>query len=557
MPVHDRRWCLLLAAAILAGGGPRASAQQGAPAAGPRMDGTTTVFNGPAAGSPIIHNVRGGERLEMMVNTSRILTLDKKIPQVQVNNPDMVVPTPLSPYQVQIAAKKVGITQVNLWDENKQVYAIDVLVVGDSREFSGLVRTIYPGAAVQVVPVAGGAVLTGTVDQPEQISKIMDLAQQYYPKVFPTLTVVNVHQVLLHVKVMEVSRTKLRSLGIDWALFTSSATVMQTATGVLQGFSQGTSSLTPVVSGAQNLSLQVLSGNSTFYSFIECLRQDDLVKITADPTLVAYSGRPAQFVVGGEIAYPVSQGLGSVTIQWKNYGTQLDFVPIVLGGGRIRLEVRPEVSEVDQTESWTNLAPSIKTRRVETGVEMRAGQTLAIAGLLQSRTEAQKKGLPVLSDIPYIGAAFRRVSERVNEVETLILVTPELVEPMDCQEVPPGGPGLNTTSPSDCQLYCKAEIEVPKSGGCAAGSMNPGRVLIDTPVGGFPQPGLVPPQSVPTPAPPPPPEIITPGPGSPLRPGTSGSRSSSNPQNRPLTNSAGGSGGLPGFGGPLGYDETR
>jgi pilus assembly protein CpaC len=536
-PVLDSRWRWLLVACVLAAGAPEAaSAEQSGPPAG--QAGPPAVQDGPGSGSPILHNVRGGERLEMLVNTSRMLTLDKKIPQVQVNNPDIVVPTPISPYQIQIAAKRVGTTQVNLWDENKQVYSIDVVVFGDSREFTGLVKSIYPGASVRVVPVANGVLLDGTVDQPEHVTKIIQLAQEYYPKILSNITVVNVHQVLLHVKVMEVSRTKLRSLGIDWAVLTNSAAIEQMAAGVFQGMN---SSGAPTVSGTQTAYINVIGGGSQYFAFLEALRQDDLVKIMADPTLVAYSGRPAQFQVGGEIGYPVSQGFGASTVEWKRYGTQLDFVPIVLGGGRLRLEVRPQVSEVDNTASWTNLAPAIKTRYVETGVEMRAGQTLAIAGLLQTRTEAQIRGLPVLSDIPYLGPIFRRVSERNNEVETLILVTPELVEPMDAQEVPPGGPGLNTTSPSDCQLYLKGEIEVPKRGPCATACS----------VGGFPvQSGMAPVSSPPAPT-------MAPGAGASLHPGPAGENNPSNPQGPRIVNGAGDSNGLPGFGGPIGYGEPR
>ncbi|MGA2501984.1 MAG: pilus assembly protein N-terminal domain-containing protein, partial [Tepidisphaeraceae bacterium] len=207
---------LLVSLLLVAGAWQLAQAQQNSPPV--EQPGPPAQGGAPPAGS-LIHNVRGGERLEMPVHTSRILTLDKKIPQVQVNDPTIVVPTPLSPYQIQIAAKKAGITQVNLWDENKQVYSVDVLVFGDSREFSDLVRSEFRTASIRVRPVANGVLLTGSVDQPEQVSKIMELAQEYYPKVFSNIIVVNVHQVLLHVKVMEVSRTKLRSLGVDWALF--------------------------------------------------------------------------------------------------------------------------------------------------------------------------------------------------------------------------------------------------------------------------------------------------------------------------------------------------
>jgi pilus assembly protein CpaC len=180
------------------------------------------------------------------------------------------------------------------------------------------------------------------------------------------------------------------------------------------------------------------------------------------------------FQVGGEFPILVPQSLGTSSVDFKKYGTQVDFVPIVLGNGRIRLEVRPRVSEIDESRNVTvgsSSVPGLRVREVETGVEMSSGQTLAIAGLVQTRVEAENLGLPFISEFPYIGAAFRRVKEQRNEVELLILVTPEFTEARDAQEMPPLSPGLCTTSPNDCELYLKGHLEVPNccpaNGGCA------------------------------------------------------------------------------------------
>jgi pilus assembly protein CpaC len=180
--------------------------------------------------------------------------------------------------------------------------------------------------------------------------------------------------------------------------------------------------------------------------------------------LVTVSGRPASFTVGGEFPILVPAGLGTVSIEYKTFGTQVDFVPIVLGNGRIRLEVRPRVSELDAARGVTlnnSTVPALQVREVDTGVELRAGQTLALAGLVQNRIEVENKGLPILADLPYFGAPFRRVSEKNNEIELLIMVTPELVEAMEQHEVPPVGPGMHTISPSDHDLYWRGHLEVP------------------------------------------------------------------------------------------------
>lgn len=448
MAILDLRFRLLLAAVVgalvLAASAMAAGQTTSAPPDGRKSN-------------SIIHKVRDSDRLEMTVNTSRILTLDQKIPQIDVNNPEVVSATPLSPNQILLSARKPGVTQVSLWDENHQVHTVDVLVFGDARELSMILATEFPNAALKVRPVSTGVLISGHVDQPDQVSRIIQVAEEYYPKVINNITVGGVQQVLLHIKVMEVSRTKLRTLGFDFADFFSDGSMI--ASGVAEMAGQVVSGMAN--SGRSTFQFRIIGGGDSFYGFLEALRQDDLAKILSEPTLVTVSGRPAYFEVGGEIPYEVSQGLGAVSIEWKDYGTRVDFVPIVLGNGRLRLEVRPRVSEVDNTRSATSRAPAIKSREVDTGVELMAGQTLAIAGLVQTRIEAQNRGLPIVSEVPYLGALFRRVREERNEIETLVLVTPELVEAMEPEEVPQCGPGMRTTSPSDCELYLKGFLEVP------------------------------------------------------------------------------------------------
>lgn len=434
------------------------------------------------------------ERMEMIVNTSRILTLEQKLPQVQVNNPDILQVVPLSPNQIQISAKKPGVTQVNLWTDDKKIYTVDVIVFGDARELAEVLKSQFPNAALTVTPVANSVRISGFVDNPVDVPQILRIAEEYYPKVINNIAVSGVQQVLLHVKIMEVSRTKLRTLGIDWAQISSNSAVVSSPTGLISSIASGSTSSGwvenpntgvsyPVQSltapsigstGVETFRFGVVNGTNAFFGVLEALREDKLMKILAEPTLVAYSGRVAQFNVGGEIPVLVPQSLGTTSIQYKPYGTQLDFLPIVLGSGRIRLEVRPKVSEVDPANSvelYGIRVPGLRSRWAETGVEMEAGQSLAIAGLIQTRVETERRGLPWVSDVPYLGAFFRRDTDKSNEIELLILVTPDLVDPMDPDQVPPCGPGSFTTQPTDCELYWKGFIEVPRCGGgpCAGG----------------------------------------------------------------------------------------
>ena len=416
----------------------------------------------------VIRNItQPSERLELTVNSSRILTLDKRIPKMVVNNPELVTATPISANQVQLAARKPGVTQINLWDEEDRVYTVDVMIYGDVRELEHALKRLFPESSVKVVRLTNSLVLEGFVERPEAVSPILRLAEDYAPKVVNNITVGGVQQVLLKVKVMEVSRTKLRTVGIDWAHVTLDGTsVASSISGIINvADSSGVTHL------ADNTTFQfaVFDGGDTFFGFLEALQQNDLAKILADPTITAVSGRPAHFNVGGEFPIIVPSGLGQSTVEFKAFGTQVDFVPIVLGNGNIRLEVRPRVSELDSSRGVVldgQNIPALRVREVDTGVELKAGQTLALAGLVQTRVEAQERGLPFLSDLPYVGTAFRRVEESVNEIELLIMVTPEFVDGIDPHEVPPCGPGMETVSPSNCQLYFGGHLEVPSCGPC-------------------------------------------------------------------------------------------
>lgn len=500
------------------------------------------------------------ERQEMTVNTSRILTLSpslteaNRIPQAQVNDEAVLDVTALSPTQIQIAAKKPGVTQVNLWDENGKVYTVDVIVYGDSRELSMLLHSQFPNASLKVVPVSNGVLISGYVDQSSDIQNIIRISEEYYPKVLNNIHVGGVHQVLLHVRAMEVSRTKLRSLGFDWTVMSNGDMLVQGVSGLIGGVTKAAADTAPGVSAnaGATMKFDLIDGSSAFFGVLEALRQDNLAKVLAEPTLVTSSGRPAFFHVGGEVPYLVPQGLGTTAIEYKEYGTRVDFVPIVLGNGKIRLEVRPRVSDIDTARSILSdgqIIYAFTKHEVDTGVQMQAGQTLAIAGLVQNRVESTRRGIPWVSDLPYVGTAFRRVEERNNEVELLIFVTPELVDAMDAHEVPPCGPGMRTASPGDCELYLKGYIEVPRC--CPPGT--PGTR------NGQPVQMFLPEQALS------PDEILTPTPSMPPAPMPSVTeRSSASParQNRSVQQSRsstasrpGAAAELPGFIGPIGYDS--
>ncbi len=410
--------------------------------------------------STVSHNISQSiERLEMLVKSSRILTLEDRIPKFQVHNEDVLGATPVSQNQIQIFAKAPGTTQLNLWDTNDKLYTVDVIVLADAREVEGILSSQLPLASLKVMPINTSAIVSGTVTSVDDVDRAVAIVEQFYQTVVNNIRVVGVQQVLLHTRIMEVSRTKFRDLGVDFAIF-DAGNFLVSAPGNL--ITASASTITGVVPEAGAANVRIFTGD--FEALISALRREDLIKFLAEPTVVATHGRPARFTVGGKVPYVVPAGNNSVTVAYEEYGTSVDFLPFIVGPGRIRLEVRPEVSEPDNTRSIEAngiVVPAFSQRYIETAVELQAGQTFAIAGLLQSRTESNIRAIPFFGELPYIGVMFRRVQERRNDIELLITVTPELVDAMNPHEVPSVGPGLNSVPPNDYELYLKGHLEVP------------------------------------------------------------------------------------------------
>jgi pilus assembly protein CpaC len=340
------------------------------------------------------------------------------------------------------------------------------MIYGDARELANALQTQFPHYSIRVYRYSESLVLTGFVDRPDHVGPIMRLAEDYAPKVINNINVGGVQQILLKIKVMEISRTKLRRMATDFTWLDANGGFFSTGvSGLLNQTTNITGGFQSVADTAGKAAeFGIVGDNGAFFGFIDWLQQNNVAKVLSEPNIMAVSGRPAQFNVGGEIPVVVPQSLGTASIEFKPFGTQIDFLPIVLGNGNIRLEVRPRVSEIDDSRSviiQDFVIPALTVRQVDTAVEMKAGQTFALAGLVQERTESIKRGLPYVSDMPVLGLPFRRVEDEVNEIELLILVTPEFVDPIDAFEAPCDGPGFFTTSPTNRGLYCGAQMEVP------------------------------------------------------------------------------------------------
>jgi len=424
----------------------------------------------------------GRQSIQMVVSTSREITADRAFKQVRIQNPNVITALPLTGgNRLQISAVTTGVTQVDLVGADDSVYTIEVMVLSDVRELEAILRQVFPGTHLVVTPIQKGCIISGYVSSDDDVEHVMHIAEQYFTTVINKVTVTGVHTIQLETQVMEVSRTKLKELGIDWAFANGDDAIANTASGLLTAAGS-----TFGGTGTQNFSVGVAENGTNFFSAIRALRQNNLVKVLANPTLTAVDGRPASFNVGGEIPIIVPLGLGQVGVQYREYGTRVDYVAKIRGEGRVYLEVRPYVSEIDPTRSVTingTSVPGLRSRFLETGVELQAGQTLALGGLLQMRTESLNSGLPFFSDLPYLGALFRTTRELQNEIELLITVTPNFAGPMDAYEVPMGGPGTNTTSPTERELFLKGYIEVPVGENCPPGQSQSGMITNGYPAG--------------------------------------------------------------------------
>ena len=346
-------------------------------------------------------------------------------------------------------------------------------VEGDVRHLQAYISRLFPESSVKAVKVGEGVVLRGWVSDPHHITEIIEIAEQFFPKVINQMKVGGVNQVQLRVKVMEVQRSRIRQLGFNWNLLGDNHYVASTP-GSLAPINSiqlpfgGPPTVETLSSSlaSSTLNFGITSASTIFQGFLEALKQEGLLKIKADTALTTTSGRPANLLSGGEFPILVPQSLGTVAIEWREFGVRLEFVPIVLGGGNLRLEVAPEISERDfsnavQVNGFT--VPGLTTRRVNTQVEMKFGQTLIIGGLISTRYTAETDKVPLLGELPWVGAGFRRVRYDENETELLIMVTPEYVAPLDSNQLM-GGPGSMTDIPTDKELYGQGLIEVPITG---------------------------------------------------------------------------------------------
>lgn len=428
--------------------------------------------------SAAVHqNFGQNQRIKLITGTSRVIKFDFDVPGVVIGSPEVVDAQPVSSNQIMITGRRPGVSGISVSDARGNQHTLDILVVGDSRQLQLTLNELFPNTTIRALPLNTNVVLTGHVSKVAQIRQAEQVAQDFFPAgVRNLLTLGGPKMIALECKVVEVSRTKLRDMGIDWSLATSGFTLQNSASALLNG-----------TTGAGNFFFQIVDGTDQFPLFLNLLRQNNLAKILTQPTVVTTPGRPASLLNGGLIPIPVNSGLGVQSVEFREFGTKLDVLPMMEGDGRIRVEVRAEVTDV-APDLAVNGTPGFRSRNVDTGVPLREGQTLALAGLIQSRTDSVSRGIPGLKDMPWVGSLFRRVEDTYNEVELIILITPRFVTSVDASQIPEG-PGTQTVPPCDTDFFWRGYQEVPRTGssyelGVNGSVLNPGYFQTAPAVGG-------------------------------------------------------------------------
>ena len=407
-----------------------------------------------AVDSPALET-QAAKRLELTVGKSIVIKTNKAVKRVSTADPEVADFILISPREIYLTGKSAGITNLTLW-QGKKIFAIyDLDVAYDVSRLKQRLHEVLPNeTGLRVMATHNAITLSGRVSNAANISQAMAIAHEYAPEgnVQNLVEVGGVHQVMLEVRVSEISRSLLRKLGINFSVFSDSGNFgINKLASLTELMEDGSGTL---VSSSVNALFRFTTGNYTWTGFVDALKQDGLLKVLAEPTLIALSGHEASFLAGGEFPVPVPQGLGSVGIEYKDFGVGLSFTPTVLSENRINIKVAPEVSSLDfstamNLEGYT--VPGLSTRRTSTTIELADGQSFAIAGLLRDDVRHVIDKYPFLGDLPILGHLFQSKEFRREETELIIIATPRLVKPLDMEKQP-----LPTDSyivPNDTEFY--------------------------------------------------------------------------------------------------------
>jgi pilus assembly protein CpaC len=454
-----------------------------------RIAGTATAIALAFAAAPaaaqigsvsVSDGLQAGE-LAVPVNKSQVLRVDRPYAKALIGNPEIADVLPLSGQSLYVLGKKTGTTSLTLYDRrNSLIAVVDVVVGPDVITLRRQLADLMPETGVSARLSNDSVILEGVVPSAPAADRAVQIAETYAPgKVINLLALGSSQQVMLEVRFSEVKRSALKQIGVSWFVGSDG--------GKLSGVSGGGASLTPdpdtgegvLKLGAITNSFGIIS--RTFRAFgenfnvtLDALERKGAITTLAEPTLIALSGETASFLAGGEFPVPVVQNNsggtgnnnGAITVEWKPFGVSLAFTPTVLADGVINMIVAPEVSSIDPSASIVinNLTiPGLQTRRAKTVVEIRDGESFALAGLIRKDFQDTIRQVPLLGSLPIIGALFRSSGFQHEETELVIIVTPRLVRPVRAGALKVPTDRVGPPNEADLLLLGRTDTGVPPS----------------------------------------------------------------------------------------------
>ncbi|WP_417387613.1 type II and III secretion system protein family protein [Gimesia sp.] len=435
--------------------------------------------------------------LSVQQRHSKILKMKMDVFRVAIADPSKIEVVAFGSQEVEVIGKDTGTTTMTLWlgeEANPQILSVQVKVEGDNSiedlrrmeygEFQKMINEFFPNSKVQLIPFADKLIVRGQARDEQEAVQIITIIRAHsgsggggqgggmgggslfasgtaadpFPDGarLPEATVVDMlkvpgeKQIMLKVRIAQIDRSAARTASTDLFVQSGDFGWSQLFTGVAQQLGNGGSGIVTASFTSSDVDL-----------FISALAQNGYAKILAEPNLVTISGRTANFISGGEFAVPTVVGVGgaqAATTTFKGFGTQLTFLPTVLDKDRIRLQVTPTFSTVNPALTSGGVL-GLDTQSVSTTVDMREGQVLAIAGLIQEQQRGDLNRVPFIGDIPLVGTLFSNKAVSRDETELIILISPELVHPMEPEDAPTVLPGMEVTEPGDVDFFFMNNIE--------------------------------------------------------------------------------------------------
>jgi pilus assembly protein CpaC len=360
--------------------------------------------------------------LKLEQSRSTVVQADVPFTKIALADPEIAEAMPTSNQLFLIRARKPGTTTILLYDGKGDVVEfIELEVTIAIAALQRDLKTLLPNEEIIVHPILDGIFLEGVVSTDAAAARAMQIAERHVPGgVTNGLTTLQAEQVMLEVRFIEASRDQLKDIGFRVG-YSENGDSFNSGNGLVGGATGAATAIFRGVAG-ENIDIR-----------LDALESQGAIQTLARPNLVALSGDTASFLAGGEFPIPINGGDGEVTITYRQFGVSLAFTPTVVGGDLVNLNVRPEVSQIDERNGVSSggvSVPALTVRRVDTTVELRDGQAFAIAGLLQDRTSEQAVNTPILSSIPVLGALFSSKRYQREETELVIIVTPRLVKPV-------------------------------------------------------------------------------------------------------------------------------